>query len=239
MTRGGVVAIIPARGGSRRLPRKNLRTVGGRSLIAHAVEAARKARLIDRVIVSTDDARIAAMARRCGAEVPFRRPVRLSGSLTPDLPVFQHALDWLARHQRYAPDIVVHVRPTAPLRRPEDLDAAVRLLRRHPQADSVRSVSVAGQHPWKVWRIVGGRLRPWVAVNGHREPYNLPRQRLEPAYAHNGVVDAVRSRVIRRGSMSGRRMIPLVTAPARSIDVDEPHELWLVRHLWSRRSRTA
>ena len=235
---GPVVALIPARGGSKRLPGKNLRTVGGRSLIARAVEAARRARLIDRVIVSTDDARIAAVARRCGAEVPFLRPARLAGDLTPDLPVFQHALAWLVRHEGYHPEIVVHVRPTAPLRRPGDLDAAVRVLLAHPEADSVRSVSVAAQHPRKMWRIVRGRLVPWAAPNGHREPYNLPRQSLEPVYAHNGMVDAIRTRtIVRHRSMTGRRILPLVTPPEVSLDIDSPHELRLARQLVRRAGR--
>ena len=241
MTERGVLALIPARGGSKGIPRKNLQRIAGQPLVALAVRCAQRARLIDRVIVSTDDDAIAATARRAGAEVPFLRPSALARDATPDWPVFRHALAWLWRQERYRPEIVVHVRPTAPLRRPEDLDRAVRLLRAHPEADCVRSVSPAAQHPRKMWRIGrGGRLTPWAQANGLREAYNLPRQRLEAVYAHNGVVDAIRTRTIEgQRSMTGRVILPLVTPTGVSVDIDGAHELWLARRLWPERSEAA
>src|SRR5262249_7126007 len=120
---GGVVAIVPARGGSKAIPRKNVRLLGGVPLIAYSIEAGLTARTVDRVIVSTDDEEIAAVARRFGAEVPFMRPAALAGDSTPDLPVFQHALDWLDAHEGYRPEIVVQLRPTSPLRPPDCVDA--------------------------------------------------------------------------------------------------------------------
>ncbi len=227
-----VLALIPARGGSKGIPRKNLSRLAGKPLVAYAIEAALRARTIQRVIVSTDDPEIAAAARRYGAEVPFQRPARLAGDLTPDWPVFRHALEWLASHEGYYPDLVVHVRPTAPLRRVEHLDAAVRLLQAHPGADSVRWVSPAGQHPLKMWRIIRRRLVPWASPNGVREPYNLPRQRLEMVYAHNGVVDAVWARtILQQRSMTGRRILPLITEPEASLDLDTPHDLQVAEQL--------
>ena len=227
-----VVALIPARGGSKGVPRKNLREVGGHPLVGLAVHAAKAAKTIERVIVSTDDAEIAETARRYGAEVPFLRPASLARDLTPDWPVFEHALRWLEEHEGACPEIVVHVRPTSPLRRAEDLDAAVRLLRRHPEADCVRSVSEAREHPRKMWTITRGRLRPWATPNGTLEAYNLPRQQLETVYVHNGVVDAIRSRtIVSQRSMSGRRILPLVTPARTSLDIDDERDLWLAERL--------
>src|SRR5689334_3014090 len=111
---GPVLAIVPARGGSKGIPRKNLREVAGHPLIAYSIAVALQSREIDRVIVSTDDREIADVARSYGADIPFLRPAELAMDETPDLPVFQHALRWLQREQRYRPDLVVHLRPTSP-----------------------------------------------------------------------------------------------------------------------------
>src|SRR5262245_22108602 len=113
---GSVVAIVPARGGSKGIPRKNVREVGGHPLIAYSIAAGLASPLVSRVIVSTDNEEIASVARAYGAEVPFMRPAELAADDTPDLPVFIHALDWLARHENQSPAIVVHLRPTSPLR---------------------------------------------------------------------------------------------------------------------------
>ena len=143
----GVLGLVPARGGSKGIPRKNLIPVGGLPLIAHTILAARKSRSLDRVIVSTDDDEIAEVAERFGAEVPFRRPPEFAEDLTPDLPVFLHALEWLDRHEGYKPDLIAHLRPTSPLRTAQHIDEAVSILRGRPDADSVRSVTVPSENP--------------------------------------------------------------------------------------------
>ncbi|MEZ5179687.1 MAG: hypothetical protein R2746_15805 [Acidimicrobiales bacterium] len=136
-----VLVVVPARGGSRGIPRKNLVEVGGRSLLAWAIDAARSSSRATRVVVTTDDAEIADAARAAGADVPFVRPADLAADDTPDLPVFQHALGWLEREEGYRPDLVVHLRPTSPARRAGLVDAAVAELEAHPEATSLRSVS--------------------------------------------------------------------------------------------------
>jgi CMP-N-acetylneuraminic acid synthetase len=157
-----VLAIIPARGGSKGIPRKNIRLFAGYPLIAWSIAAARQARLVTRTIVSTDDAEIAAVAREYGAEVPFLRPSELAQDQTPDWPVFEHALRWLDEHEGYRPQIVVQLRPTSPIRPPWCVDEAVRILLDHPDADCVRGVVPAGQNPFKMWRMDAqtGRLQP-------------------------------------------------------------------------------
>ncbi len=133
-----VLALIPARGGSKSIPRKNIRPFAGHPLIAYSIAAGLQAERVTRVIVSTDDEEIAAIARQYGAETPFLRPAEYSQDHTADLPVFQHALRWLAEQQNYHPEIVVQLRPTSPLRRVAHIDQAVTCLirasrsRRHP-----------------------------------------------------------------------------------------------------------
>jgi CMP-N-acetylneuraminic acid synthetase len=144
------VAIIPARGGSKGIPRKNLRELAGHPLLAWSVAAAEAAETVGRVIVSTDDPEIADVAREYGAETPFVRPAELAADDTRDLPVFQHALGWLAEHEGARPEVVVHLRPTSPLRRAADIDRAVRALAADPAADAVRSVCAPFQNPYKM-----------------------------------------------------------------------------------------
>src|SRR5512140_1055395 len=130
-----VLAIIPARGGSKGIPRKNIRDFAGYPLIAYSIAAGLQAKSVTRVIVSTDDQEIAAVARQCGAETPFLRPAEFAQDTSTDLPLFQHALAWLAEHEGYHPDVVVQLRPTSPIRPPTLVDEAVRLLLDHPEAD--------------------------------------------------------------------------------------------------------
>lgn len=176
MQQHGVVAIVPARGGSKSVPRKNLRQLGGIPLLAYSIEAGLRASAVDRVIVSTNDPEIAEVARRYGADVPFLRPSELATDLALDLPVFQHALEWLAAHDDYRPVAVVQLRPTSPFRPPNLVDEAVALLQSDPETDSVRAVVRASQNPYKMWRLgSGGLMTPLIETAGI-ESYNQPRQ---------------------------------------------------------------
>ena len=204
MTLPRVLAVIPARGGSKRVPRKNLRVVGGRPLIAWSIEQALAASTITRTIVTTDDEEIAAVARAHGAEVPFLRPSAISGDSATDLEAFAHLLEWLRDNEGVVPDVCVHLRPTYPLRRVADIDAMVRLLIEHPELDAVRSVAVSDETPFKMWfRDEAGRLAP-VVTSSLTDPWNMPRQQLPVTYIQNASIDVVWSRVIlERRSMTG------------------------------------
>jgi len=188
-----VLALIPARSGSKSLPHKNVREFAGKPLLAHSIEQALAARSIDRVIVSTDSERYAAIAREHGAETPFLRPAEFATDDATDLAVFEHALAWLREHENWTPEIVVHLRPTYPRRDPADIDRVVELLAADPSLDSVRSVAPATETPYKMWtRDADGLLTP-IADLGN-EAYNQPRQRLPVAYLQNACIDAVRGR---------------------------------------------
>lgn len=219
-----VLALIPARGGSQGIPRKNLAEVGGRSLVAWAVDAALESSLVDRVIVSTDDEEIAAAARAAGADVPFLRPAHLAAHDTTDLPVFTHALGWLADHEDAHPSLVVHLRPTSPARRAGLVDDAIAHLQAHPDATSLRSVSPSPLTPWKMYRVDDGYLAPLLGTI-EEEAFNQPRQQLPPAWLHDGVIDVIRAETLQAGSMSGPRILAWHSTEAEAVDIDHPEDL--------------
>ncbi|HEX7621806.1 MAG TPA: acylneuraminate cytidylyltransferase [Anaerolineales bacterium] len=227
MTKPEVLAIIPARGGSKGIPRKNIRLFAGHPLIAFSIAAGLQSDTVTRVLVTTDDDEIAEIARSCGAETPFLRPAGLASDLTLDLPVFQHALRWLAEHEHYHPDVVVHLRPTTPLRPPDLVDRAVHILLEHPEADSVRGLTRAHQNPFKMWLMDSEEkpIHPLMAVPGIDEPYNAPRQSLPSAYTHNGLIDIIRTEtILKMNSMSGRIILPVLFDPYFDIDLDTPED---------------
>lgn len=222
-----VLAIIPARGGSKSIPRKNIYPVLGKPLIAYSIEAARKARLINRVIVSTDDLGIARIAKKYGAEIPFMRPPALGRDTTPDLPVFKHALSWLKKHEGYTPDLVVHLWPTSPFRNPKDIDRAITLAMKNPEADCIRSVTLPLQTPFKMWRKGKTYLEPILKKDftefykKHPEPYTLPRQVLPKTLVQTGYLSVIRcNTLMKKNSMMGRNILPFFHDPKLYTEFD-------------------
>ena len=198
-----VLALIPARSGSKSVPDKNIRPLAGKAMMVYSIEQALTTSSITRTMVSTDSDTYAAIAREAGADAPFLRPAELAQDLSTDLEVFQHALDWLAKEEAYAPDILVHLRPTYPVRSVSDIEEMISLLRDHPGLDSIRSVTPEPRTPLKAWfRDEEGLLHP-AGISDLREPYNLPRQILPQAFRQNGSIDVVRASVIAAGSMTG------------------------------------
>ncbi len=226
-----VLALIPARGGSKSIPRKNIHPFAGHPLIAYSIAAGLAAETVTRVVVSTDNEEIAAVARRHGAEVPFMRPAEHAQDDTPDLPVFLHALEWLAEHEGYKPDIIVQLRPTSPFRRVWHIDQAVARLMERPDVDSIRAVIVPFQNPFKMWTIgVDGLMRPLMQTE-HKEPYNMPRQALPDVYWQTGYVDAAwADTLLTKHSMTGDRILPLVIDSGDWVDIDS-------RDDWARAER--
>jgi CMP-N-acetylneuraminic acid synthetase len=221
-----VLAIIPARGGSKSIPRKNIKSFAGYPLIAFSIAAGLASKSISRVIVSTDDEEIAEIAKQYGAEVPFIRPDDLSLDDTPDLPVFQHALQWLRSNEAYAPEIIVQLRPTSPFRKREHIDQAILKLIERPEADAIRSVCIPFQNPFKMWQINSdGYMQPIISA-GVSEAYNLPRQALPEVFWQTGYVDAAWTDTItNKQSMTGDLILPLVIGADEWIDIDS-HDDW-------------
>jgi len=218
-----VLALIPARGGSKGIPRKNIRSFAGWPLIAWSIAAAQQSKYVTRIIVSTDDEDIAAVARECGAETPFLRPAEFAQDKSTDLPVFEHALSWLAEHEGYHPEVVVQLRPTSPVRPRGLIDDAIQILLDHPDADCVRGVVPSGQNPHKMWRFDDPKqpMRPLLTVDGIAEPYNAPRQILPPTYWQTGHIDAIRvSTILNRHTLTGDVIYPLVIDSKYTVDID-------------------
>ena len=206
------------------MPKKNIRELGGKPLIAYSIEHAKKSKYINRIIVSTEDEEIAKVAKEWGAETPFMRPLELAQDDTTDFPVFEHALKWLEKNEGYRPDVVVQLRPTSPLRKVEDVDAAIELLLDHPEVDSVRTVVEAEPSPYKMYRIVEeSTLEPIVRVEGQKEGFNLPQHKLPKAYRHIGTADVIWVRtILEKKEMSGRKILPhIITKAYSGINTEE------------------
>ncbi|MBK9336688.1 MAG: acylneuraminate cytidylyltransferase family protein [Lewinellaceae bacterium] len=219
-----IVAIVPARGGSKSIPGKNIKPLGGVPLLAYSIAAGLQARLVQRVLVSTDSAEIAEIARAWGAEVPFLRPADLAEDGTTDFPVFEHALRRLAETEGYLPDIVVQLRPTSPFRAPGLVDSAIRALLENPEADSVRGVTPSGQNPYKMWHIEQGMLHPLLQT-AWPEPYNMPRQALPETYWQTGQIEVIRREtILQKKSLTGNIILPCVTGPEYATDLDNLYQ---------------
>jgi N-acylneuraminate cytidylyltransferase len=223
-----VLGIIPARGGSKGIPRKNLYPIHGRPLLAYSVDAAQSSRRLTRTILSSDDPEILEVGRRLGVETPFDRPAELSGDSVGSAAVVRHALLAVEAADPTCYDAVVLLEPTAPLRIAADIDDAIERLET-TGADAVVSVCrVDAPHPFKMQRIVGDRLQP-LFPDEWRE--GMPRQALPAVYVLNGAVYATRSEVARTGSLWGRETAALVMPPERSINIDSTMDLALAEIL--------
>jgi CMP-N,N'-diacetyllegionaminic acid synthase len=222
-----VLGIVTARGGSKTLPGKNLKLLAGKPLIAYTIEAALQSDAIDRLILTTDDPAIADVALSCGCEVPFMRPDELARDETLHLPVVEHAARWMVEHQAYRPDAVMTLQPTSPLRRPDDIRAAIELLEQSG-ADSVLSVSEvpAHAHPMRTLRL-DDHDNAVLFVNGEpvRRRINR-RQDLPPAWVMNGAIYVCLTRVLLSAdpSLYGDRVVAYRMPADRSVSIDDAED---------------
>ena len=215
------IAVIHARGGSKRIPLKNIKPLGGKPLIAWCIEAAREAKGLDRVMVSTDHEGIAEAARAAGAEVPFRRPRDLAEDLPSEL-VTRHALEFHEAESGRTVDVIVTIQPTTPFIRAADIDACLDALATNPEFDSAVSVSPIHERPeWMYRRSDTGVITNWT---GARITGELGvSQTLEPLYHPNGGVYATRrSLLFEQDSLIGDRPFGHVMSRLQSLDIDEP-----------------
>ncbi len=221
-SRQEILAIIPARSGSKSVKDKNIRPMGGVPMIAHSIRHAQQSERITRVIVSTDSERYADIAAGYGAEVPFIRPAELATDTALDVDVFYHALTFLRDREGYMPRLVVQLRPTYPVRRPADIDAMVDVMLADDSLDSMRCITLAREIPYKMWFLNedGRTIRP--VFDDPPECYNMPRQQLRPAYFQNACIDVIRPSVILdQHSMSGIKIAGYIMDENFDIDTEE------------------
>lgn len=225
-----ILAIIPARSGSKSVPHKNIRDICGKPMIAYSIEHGLKSKYINRVIVSTDSEQYADIARSYGAEVPFIRPAEYATDTALDIDVFRHALSYLRDNEGYEADIVVQLRPTYPIRRIEDIDRMIELCMEDDSIDSVRSMSLAKEIPYKMWveddnGTSAGDLESFMVkplIDSIQECYNMPRQQLPTVYYQNACIDVLRPRVIfEMNSMSGNVIMGYKMTENFDIDTEE------------------
>ena len=223
MSARSIVGIVPARGGSKGVVGKNIRPLGGYPLLAWSIIVARLCPEIDRVIVSTDSEQISGLAKQYGAEVPFLRPAEFATDKSPDRDFVVHALDWFDEHEGGEPDLLVHLRPTTPLRDPKLVGDAVRLIAADSTATALRSAHALAESPHKMLQVENGYLTGFFPDDRRPEYYNLPRQSFPTAYQPNGYVDILRSDFVRSGaSLHGTRMLAYVTP--FTVEVDRPED---------------
>lgn len=220
-----VIAIIPARSGSKGVPGKNVADLGGHPLMAYSFAAAAMSKLIDRMILSTDSQGYAEIGKCYGAEVPFLRPPELASDQSPDRGYILHAMKWIQDKEGYVPEYWVHLRPTTPLRDPEMIDHAIEKILSVEDCTSLRSGHPAPETPFKWFQLDDfGFFRGIRPDDTRPEYYNLPRQSFPTVYVPNGYVDILRaSHVLNSESLHGNRMVGFETRPC--VEVDSAQEM--------------
>jgi CMP-N,N'-diacetyllegionaminic acid synthase len=229
-----ILAIIPARGGSKGLPGKNIMHLLEHPLIAYSIKAALDSTLITRTIVSTDDEAIAAVAKNYGAEIPFKRPAEFAQDLSSDFDVFQHSLNWLQTTENYIPDYVVQLRPTSPVRPIGLIDACIHKMIANPIADSLRIVTPSPITPYKMWQIEKDDvfMKPLLQVKDMDEPYNQARQMLPKTYWQIGILDIIKTSVItQQKKMSGSNILHHIVDNSIAVDIDDIHSFTLAANV--------
>ena len=213
-----VVAIIPARGGSKSIPKKNIRILGGFPMLAYSIIAAKLSGLIQRVIVSTDSSEIADIAKKYGAEVPFLRPSKIAQDHSTDFEFFQHYLEFCRQNEYFPAEYLVHLRPTTPLRDISIIDGAIEKILTTPDATSLRSVELIELSPYKIFKMSGPYLKGFFPDHHAVEYYNLPRQHFPKTYKPNGYVDIFKPDFILKQKKLYGKMCPFLTEHTLDID---------------------
>jgi CMP-N,N'-diacetyllegionaminic acid synthase len=217
-----IVGIIPARGGSKGVPKKNIRPIGGFPMISYSVILGERVRNIDRCIVSTDSKEIVDIAKDFGADVPFLRPSEFALDSSKDIEFFRHAIEWFDKNEGYIPEYWVQLRPTTPLREPEIIEEAINTIIASPDATSLVSIHEFAETPGKMFGMQDGFLHGLCPLDPRPEYFTLPRQEFAPTYFGNGYVDIVKSStIINQNSCYGPRMLGFETPDTGEIDVEE------------------
>jgi len=213
-----IFALIPARAGSKGVPNKNIMELNGHPLLGWSIAAAKKSKLIDRVVVSTDSHEYADIAMLYGAEVPFIRPNEISNDSSTDLDFIEHALDFF-RSESNEPDYIAHLRPTTPIRDPDLIDEAIKLLQDNQEFTSLRSVHKMSESSYKTLEINNGILTTLTAFKGGEIDANKPRQSFPDTYQANGYVDILStSFILKNNEIHGKKILPFITKPAYELD---------------------
>lgn len=227
-----VVALIPARSGSKRVADKNIRPLAGHPVIAYSISAAIQSGIFAAVIVSTDSERYAEVARYYGAEVPFMRPAEFSGDTSPDIEWVEYTLKRLSAEGR-AFDCFSILRPTSPFRLPETIQRAWSEFCAETGVDSLRAVEKCSQHPGKMWVIRGRRMLPLLPIGPADQPWHSSQYpSLPEVYVQNASLEIAWSRVVLEDrTIAGHVVMPFLTCNAEGFDVNQAYDWGLAEHM--------
>jgi CMP-N,N'-diacetyllegionaminic acid synthase len=222
------VAFIPARQGSKRVPGKNVRALGGHPVIAYSIVPALESGVFESVIVSTDSEEIAAIARHYGADVPFLRPSQFAGDTSPDIEWLEYTLHELKRRGRTW-DCFSLLRPTSPFRTAATIRRAWATFTAQDGVDSLRAIEKCAQHPGKMWIVNGDRMVPLLQGGPADQPWHsTPYQALPPVYEQNASLEIAWTRVVfDRRTIAGDVLVPFVTEGYEGFDINDPHD-WMI-----------
>ncbi len=226
-----VVAFIPARSGSKRVPNKNIRPLAGHPMLAYSIRSAIDSGIFDAVICATDSEEYAAVARYYGAEVPFLRSKDISGDKSPDIEWVVWMLQSLHAQGR-AYDVFSILRPTSPFRLPETIRRAWQSFSADPGGDSLRAVEKCKQHPGKMWVIRGGRMLPVMPFTNGSTPWHSSQYAALPEiYAQDASLEIAWSRIpLEQNTIAGEAVIPFVSQGLEGYDINEPEDWLLAEH---------
>ena len=215
-----ILVVIPARSGSKGIKNKNIRMFKNKPLLVHSISYAKKCKLVDQIIVSTDSIKYANIAKKYKANVPFLRSKRLSGDKVQDYPVIRDCLKMSEKYYRDIFDYIVLLRPTSPLREKKLIEKGLKKLHKNKKSTSIRSVIKTRHHPFRHWKKnKKGELKS--IINNLNEPYNIPRQQLPKMYFQTGDIEIIKRKTVIAGSISGSHVIPLEVKSYKDIDVIE------------------
>ena len=216
-----VLGLIPARGGSKGVPRKNILPLAGRPLLAHSIDHGIKSKYVNKIVCTTDDQEIGDVARKHGAEVPFLRPANLATDDQDDSGFTTHAIQWLMDNENWHADIVILLRPTSPIREIEHIDRALEMLYANPDAHSIVSVVLAEKTPYKMFRQSTSKFLKPLIEHDQWEQMNSARQVYPDAFVLNGIIHAMWADVaLRDNSTLSSRILPYDMGTEPILDID-------------------
>lgn len=232
-----VLGVVGARSGSKSIPDKNVKSLLGKPLMTWVIAAAKKSKYLSRLILSTDSEKYASIGKKLGIEVPFIRPRKYATDKADDISYLTHAVWWLEKHEGWRPGIIVRLIPTTPLVKPESIDACIKLLMDDATATSARTIKTTPKHPYKLWKIEGDELIPFIdrELTGFAEPSNVSRHLLPPAYAHVDVI-AVRYETLMLDRLLTGKRVRYHLIDDDSVDIDNETDFLLAEILFGKKS---
>ncbi len=237
-----VLGVVGARSGSKSIPHKNIKLLGGKPLMAWIIEAAKASKYVTRLVLSTDSPEYQEVGRKYGAETPFLRPVEFATDTASDIDYLTHAVSWLEENENWKPDIVLRLPPTTPLCTTSSIDACVEHLINDPETTSARTITKASKHPYKLWKINGEVLEPFVPKewSGLLEPSATARQFYNVnAYSHVDVIAVRRDTLMNEGLLTGPKTKYHMLKKMDAIDIDTEYDFMLAEMLLKKRLEPA